>query len=173
MFELFLATHHGHEGVGSGCTVVAAPSEDLARFAVMEYLRGKPDGHAQCHSADLLEIEPYADSHMSGESVDASKPGVLLEYRLEHLQPDEIIHFGFDVDGLADELDRLHKSEHDGRGVSCVETLVFYLRRHDFDKAKAVARNESDKIRSYPEIVDVLKRIGFWYEIDFSKWSQD
>lgn len=172
MYQAFLATHYGHDGEGSGCTVVNASSERLARHAVMEYLRAKPEGYRQCQSANLLEIEPYEDSHMGSESVDNTTPGVVLEYRFTDDTPlGEIIYFGFPVDEIADELDRLQEVKYEGRGVSCVQTLIFYLRRKDYGSAKAVARNEGDKIRNHEDVVAVLKRIGFWSEIDFSKWS--
>ncbi|MCA9804114.1 MAG: hypothetical protein KC777_19230 [Cyanobacteria bacterium HKST-UBA02] len=169
MLRAFTVKHWDPEGAGSGCTVVVASSERLARLAVIEYLRGKPEGYRQCQSADLLEVEPHEDSHLSSESVDTSEPGVKLEYRMLSEAPfEEIVYFGFPEGALADELDRLQSGENQGRGVSCVRTLVFYLRRREFDRAKAVARNESDKIRSYPAIVAVLKRVGFWYELAWS-----
>ncbi|MGD9684521.1 MAG: hypothetical protein AB7W16_25435 [Candidatus Obscuribacterales bacterium] len=169
MLRAFTVKHWDPEGAGSGCTVVVASSERMARLMVAEYLRSKPEGYRQCQSADLLEVEPHEDSHLSSESVDTSEPGVKLEYRMLSEAPfDEIVYFGFPEGDLADELDRLQSGENQGRGVSCVRTLIFYLRRQEFDRAKAVARNESDKIRSYPEIVSVLKRVGFWYELSWS-----
>ena len=59
---------------------------------------------------------------------------------------------------LADKLDALQAEKNDGRGVSCVRTLIMYLRRGEIDTAKAVCLNESDKIRSYPDIQDVLEK---------------
>ncbi|MBK9141697.1 MAG: hypothetical protein IPM23_04320 [Candidatus Melainabacteria bacterium] len=169
MLRAFTVKHWDPEGAGSGCTVVVASSERMARLVVIEYLRSKPEGYRQCQSAELLEVEPHEDSHLSAESVDTSEPGVKLEYRMLGEAPfEEIVFFGFSEEDLAEELDRLQSGENQGRGVSCVRTLIFYLRRKEFDKAKAVARNESDKIRSYPEIVAVLKRVGFWYELSWT-----
>jgi len=133
MLRAFTVKHWDPEGTGSGCTVVVASSERLARLAVIEYLRGKPEGYRQCQSADLLEVEPHEDSHLSCESVDTSEPGVKLEYRMLSEAPfEEIVYFGFPEGDLADELDRLQSGENQGRGVSCVRTLVFYLRRKEF-----------------------------------------
>jgi hypothetical protein len=54
---------------------------------------------------------------------------------------------------LADELDKLQASKNKDRGVSCVQTLVCYLYTGDLDKAKAVYRNDGDKICCvYPDL---------------------
>lgn len=169
MLHAFTIKHYGHEGLGSGSTVVVASSPRMALTMIKMHFDDKPEGYRQYTSVDLLEIEPHEDSHLGNESVDISQAGVLLEYRFQEDDPlGEIVYFGFPVEEIADELDRLQASKHEGRGVSCVQTLIFFLRREEFDKAKAVARNESDKIRSHEEIVAVLKRIGFWYEFDWS-----
>lgn len=60
----------------------------------------------------------------------------------------------------ADELDRLQALENEGRGVSCVRTLAFHLRRGEIELAKAVAENEGDKIRNYPSIKQYLIEQG-------------
>ena len=172
--KAYVAKHWDEAVEGSGCTVVVAPNENLARRAVIDYLRAKPEGYRQCGSADLLEVETLEDSHLSGWCFDTTEPGIKLEYRMLDEAPyDEIVHVGFDVDAVADELDRLQAAKYEGRGVSCVQTLIFYLRRREFGSARAVANNESDKIRSHEDIVLVLKRFGFWYEIDFSRWDSD
>lgn len=59
---------------------------------------------------------------------------------------------------LADKLDELQSTKNEGRGVSCVRTLIAYLRRGDIDSAKAVCFNEGDKIRNYPDIEEVLAK---------------
>lgn len=71
---------------------------------------------------------------------------------------------------LAAKLRTLQAVKNDGRGVSCVRTIVSELERGDLTGALAVTNNESDKIRSYMDIVQVLREAGFWYEIDFSKF---
>lgn len=174
MLKAFTITHHGHEGVGSGSTVVVATSERMALHMIKVHFDTKPEGYRQYHRIDMLEIEPHEDSHLGNEAVDTTTAGVKLEYRFSEDGPPcgEIVYFGFPVEEIAAELDSLQAKKYDGRGVSCVRTLIFFLRREEFDSAQAVARNESDKIRSHEDIVAVLKRIGFWYELDFSSWSE-
>lgn len=55
-------------------------------------------------------------------------------------------------DDLANRLDELQKIKNGGRGIGCVETVIFYLRRGDMDKTRAVCWNEADKIVSYPDV---------------------
>ncbi len=52
----------------------------------------------------------------------------------------------------ADKLDYLQAEQNDGRGVSCVESIIFQIRKNDIDCAKRVYQSEGDKIREYPEI---------------------
>ncbi|MDO8558206.1 MAG: hypothetical protein Q7S09_03395 [bacterium] len=59
---------------------------------------------------------------------------------------------------LADRLDVLQAKKNEGRGVSCIRTLIVYLRRGDIDSARAVCLNESDKIKSYQDIKEILER---------------
>ena len=59
---------------------------------------------------------------------------------------------------LADKLDDLQKEKNGGRGVSCVQTVVSYLRRSDLQSARAVCWNEADKIVNYPDIRKVLQK---------------
>ena len=59
---------------------------------------------------------------------------------------------------LADKLDGLQKNKNSGRGVSCVQTLVIYLRKGDAQSAKAVCWNEADKIVNYPDIRRILQK---------------
>ena len=56
-------------------------------------------------------------------------------------------------------LDKLQQQKNQGRGISCVRTLIMYLKRGDVDSAKAVYLNESDKIRSYPDVAEIIKRM--------------
>ena len=51
-----------------------------------------------------------------------------------------------------EELEALEKTKNNGRGVSCVNTALFYLRQGDKQSAFAVCMNESDKISSYPDL---------------------
>jgi hypothetical protein len=70
---------------------------------------------------------------------------------------------------MADQLDELQSVANNGRGVSCVRTVITYLRRGDFDSAKAVIETEHDKIENYPEIVQVLEERGLWHRIEWGK----
>ena len=57
---------------------------------------------------------------------------------------------------LADQLDVLQKRENEGRGVSCVRTIIACLNRGDINGAKAVCKNDGDKIESYDDIKKFL-----------------
>jgi hypothetical protein len=61
-----------------------------------------------------------------------------------------------DLEGFSNELDALQREENDGRGVSCIRTLLVYLRRGDLSAARAIINNEFDKIRNYPNIKDKI-----------------
>ncbi len=61
-------------------------------------------------------------------------------------------------EGLADKLDGLQREKNNGRGVSCIQTIVIYLRQGDAQKARAVCWNEADKIVNYPDIRKVLQK---------------
>ncbi|MBI2056470.1 MAG: hypothetical protein HYT37_03765 [Candidatus Sungbacteria bacterium] len=62
------------------------------------------------------------------------------------------------LQNLADRLDTLQQQENNGRGVSCVKTLVFYLQAGDIEKARAVCLNEADKIVNYPKIRKIIQQ---------------
>lgn len=53
---------------------------------------------------------------------------------------------GMTTEALADALDELQKVKNNGRGVSCVEEIVMWLRDGDIRKARAVAIHDFDKI---------------------------
>lgn len=53
---------------------------------------------------------------------------------------------------LADRLDSLQAVENEGRGITCVRSIVLYLRRGDWESAQAIRRNEGDKTRVYPRV---------------------
>jgi len=59
---------------------------------------------------------------------------------------------------LADDLDAMQASKNGGRGVQSTKTLIVCLRRGDVEGAKAVARNEGDKILRYPDIRKKLQQ---------------
>ena len=52
----------------------------------------------------------------------------------------------------ADELDALQAEQNEGRGVSCIQSIVFQIRKCDINCARRVYQLEGDKIRQYPEI---------------------
>lgn len=58
-------------------------------------------------------------------------------------------------------LELLQKDKNNGRGVSCVQTIIFYLKNGERDKANAVVSNEWDKISCYPDIADFLVQHNF------------
>lgn len=56
-----------------------------------------------------------------------------------------------------EELKAKEKIQNNGRGVSCIRTLIHYLERGDMESAKAVFVNEGDKIANYPELETILE----------------
>ncbi|MDF2435479.1 MAG: hypothetical protein JWP44_5110 [Mucilaginibacter sp.] len=56
-----------------------------------------------------------------------------------------------------DELKELNKLQNDGRGVSCVNSIIYYLERQSYFDALTVIDNEFDKLRNYPAIVQWIK----------------
>lgn len=77
-----------------------------------------------------------------------------------------------DAKALALELFAIQAQHNDGRGISCVRGVCSELERGQIDGARAIVNTDSDKMRSYPDVVAVLKRIGFWEEIDWAKFGQ-
>jgi hypothetical protein len=60
-----------------------------------------------------------------------------------------------------DKLDELQSKENDGRGISCVKTILFFLRHNKIDEARACRQNEGDKINSYPLVeLQINKMFG-------------
>lgn len=59
---------------------------------------------------------------------------------------------------IARRLFDLQKDQNDGRGVSCVRSIVWYIEHDDFESAKAVANTDFDKIRRYPEIAEYVQK---------------
>lgn len=60
---------------------------------------------------------------------------------------------------VADELDVLQAGKNDGRGISCIRTIIMYLRQGDIKSAICVRRNEGDKTRSYPDVEKYLNEV--------------
>lgn len=63
----------------------------------------------------------------------------------------------------------LESQQNDGRGVSCVRSVITYLERGDIGSARAVADTDHDKIRNYPTIEDCLSRL-LWDSTTVPKW---
>lgn len=57
---------------------------------------------------------------------------------------------------IANKLDFMQNQKNNGRGISCIRTIVTFLDRDDFESARAVVNNEWDKIRSYKDIAQYL-----------------
>lgn len=173
--KTFAVKCYGEGGKGTAVIIVNA-SERLVGEVVMQYLRAKPEGYRQCAQARLLQVEPHEDSEFSNERVSLEMAGVVLEYNYpESGSPDAHVPRLVYVDAaekLADELDALQWKANEGLGVSCVRSVVTYLRRRGFTSARAVVNNESDKIGNHEAIVAVLERTGLWHRIDFDKWGR-
>jgi hypothetical protein len=56
-----------------------------------------------------------------------------------------------------DKLDELQKIKNDGRGVTCVKSIVAFLRMNMVKDAIATYHWDSDKIRNYPDINKMIK----------------
>ncbi len=56
-------------------------------------------------------------------------------------------------------LDELQASKNGGRGVSCVQSIVFYAKRDDYRSVITVCQGENDKISSYPDIQKMLYKL--------------
>jgi len=71
-----------------------------------------------------------------------------------------------ELKALAKILMKLQESKNGGQGVSCVRAIATYLKKGDVSSAIATARNESDKLWSYPDIRrfihDMIVPIGYW-----------
>ncbi len=57
---------------------------------------------------------------------------------------------------IAQIIDEAQAKENNGRGVSCVRSIVHYLRNGDLDSARAVHLTDGDKIRNYPKLSKLL-----------------
>ena len=56
-------------------------------------------------------------------------------------------------------LDKLQAQENDGRGVSCIRSIISYLRRGQYNDGLTCCFTDSDKIRNYPEIYTFMEEI--------------
>jgi len=55
------------------------------------------------------------------------------------------------------ELRILESQQNEGRGVSCVRSIIFFLEKEDRISAEITCFNEGDKICNYPEIQRLLR----------------
>jgi hypothetical protein len=56
-----------------------------------------------------------------------------------------------DLKKIAQELNLLQSQENDGRGVSCIRTIVSCLEQEDLDHAIAAYNVDGDKVANYPK----------------------
>jgi len=62
MSQIFVLSHWGQGGKGSGYTIVIASSRNMARFMVRDYLNAKSEGYRQFHNMNCFEVELLEDS---------------------------------------------------------------------------------------------------------------
>ncbi len=84
MSQIFVLSHWGQGGKGSGYTIVIASGDKMARIMVRDYLRAKSEGYRQYHNMDSFEVEPLEDSMLFSdlEVPLTSGHGVYREYWL-------------------------------------------------------------------------------------------
>lgn len=81
---------------------------------------------------------------------------------------------------MAEELDVLQKDKNQGRGVSCVQHIVFELHKGNWESACAVATWDQDKIRNYEDIdifciknkLHVVRRLSIEGKPEHIPWSE-
>ena len=57
---------------------------------------------------------------------------------------------------IAERLDVLQKDQNDGRGISCVKSIITYLKLGDLRSAIAVRQHDGDKTISYFDVESYL-----------------
>ena len=63
MSQIFVLSHWGQGGKGSGYTIVIASSDKMARIMVRDYLNEKSEGYRQYHNMNCFEVEPLEEKH--------------------------------------------------------------------------------------------------------------
>ena len=58
---------------------------------------------------------------------------------------------------LADKLEALQASRNNGNGITCVKSLIFYLRKGMIPAAKSLCFNDDDKFDFWEDIRDIIK----------------
>jgi hypothetical protein len=170
--QTFCIKHWAQNMTSSGVSLVVATCENYAREMLWQHFLNKQDRGLplQVGSKSLMEVEPLEDSNLSSYPVSGDKAGVRIEYQYDEVEGQTVmtvVYIDVGAAALADELDLLQSRENDGRGVSCVRSIVSYLRRDELSAARAVVNNEGDKIASYPAIEAVLMRVGFVFQPDW------
>lgn len=74
------------------------------------------------------------------------------------------------LEEMADKLNELQSVENDGRGISCVRTIITFLKLGDLASARQTAMWDHDKIVNYPLIMIYIKDELFKGE-DEHPWS--
>ena len=59
---------------------------------------------------------------------------------------------------IISELKNIQSTINCGRGINCVDTLIFFLENNSFDKAKCCIMNEWVKISAYPVLSEYVKK---------------
>ena len=71
-----------------------------------------------------------------------------------------------ELKALSKILMKMQEDKNDGRGITVVRDIAFHLKKGEVAQAKATARNDSDKLWSYPDIRrfihDMIEPIGYW-----------
>ena len=82
--SVFVLSHWGQGGKGSGYTIVIASSRNIARFMVRDYLNAKSEGYRQFHNMNSFEVELLEDSTLFAhlDIAPTSEHGVHSEYWL-------------------------------------------------------------------------------------------
>lgn len=57
---------------------------------------------------------------------------------------------------IADELNQLQEKENDGRGITCVKSIVAYLRMGDLRSAVLIRQHDGDKTINYYDVENYL-----------------
>ena len=84
MSNIFVLSHWGQGGKGSGYTIVVASSRNMARFMVRDYLNAKSEGYRQFHNMNCFEVELLEDSSLFSDlEVGTTEHGVHSEYWLK------------------------------------------------------------------------------------------
>jgi len=61
-------------------------------------------------------------------------------------------------------LNELQAKENNGRGISCIRTIINCLKNDEYEDALACCFNENDKIRNYPKVQKYLEGIFSEYK---------